>query len=62
MLTPIPVVYDEMHFIKLNGFFIQRYHVIAKLNASTVSKPVVVLKKTRALPVLWLADVPLLPN
>jgi len=34
MLTPIPVVCDEMHFIKINGFFIERYHGIAKLNAS----------------------------
>jgi len=34
MLTPIKVVYDEMYFIKINGVFIERYHGIAKLNAS----------------------------
>jgi len=31
MLTPIPVVYDEMHFIKIYWFFIERYHVIANV-------------------------------
>jgi len=34
VLNPIKVVYDETHFIKINGFFIKRYHGIAKLNAS----------------------------
>jgi len=34
MLTPIPVVYDEMHFIKISGVFIERYHGIARLNVS----------------------------
>jgi len=34
MLTPIPDVYDEMHLIKTNGVFIERYHGFAKLNAS----------------------------
>jgi len=34
MFTPTQVVYDEIYFIKINGVFIERYHGIAKLNAS----------------------------
>jgi len=34
MLTPNPVVYDEMHFIKINEVYNERYYGIAKLNAS----------------------------
>jgi len=34
MLPPIPIVDDEMHAIKINGVFTERYHGIAKLNVS----------------------------